>query len=66
MKTVFAMLILLGTCAQAAEKQVIVIKEPKPVVQIHQRKDGSLAIYQFDSKGQWTTTVVPQRKGKSK
>ena len=66
MKTVLTVLLLVTTCAQAAEKQIIVIKEPKPVVQIHQRKDGSLAIYQFDSKGQWITTVVPQPKGKSK
>lgn len=67
MKLILAVALLITSLfTQAAEKQVIVIKESRPTIQIHQRKDGSLAIYQFDSKGQWITTVVPQPKGKSK
>ena len=50
----------------AAEKQVVIIKEPQPAPQVHARKDGSYAVYQFDGKGQWNTTVIPQPKRKPK
>ena len=33
-----------------------------PSVQVHQRKDGSTAVYQFNGNGGWSTTVIPSRK----
>ena len=59
-KVLLWVLILNLGSVYAAEKQVIIIKEPQSVPQVHARKDGSYAVYQFDSKGQWTTTVIPK------